>query len=91
MYWTAPEFRNLFDLHIPEWRKDNLYLRYAMGIPPQEVAAAHSATKLRLLDELRTRTGASFDPAILTIGFARRAAAYKRFDLLFTQPERVKK
>jgi starch phosphorylase len=26
--WTAPAFRELYDRHIPEWRRDNLYLRY---------------------------------------------------------------
>ncbi|MGH9281488.1 MAG: alpha-glucan family phosphorylase [Acidimicrobiales bacterium] len=31
-----------------------------------------------------------FDPRILTIGFARRFAAYKRATLLFSQPERLK-
>jgi starch phosphorylase len=32
-----------------------------------------------------------FDPNVLTIGFARRAATYKRLDLLLSQPERLKK
>ena len=32
----------------------------------------------------------AFDPRILTIGFARRFAAYKRPDLLLSQPERLK-
>jgi len=30
-----------------------------------------------------------FDPAALTIGFARRVAGYKRWDLLLTDPERL--
>jgi starch phosphorylase len=25
--WTSPPFRELFDRHAPDWRKDNLYLR----------------------------------------------------------------
>ncbi len=29
------------------------------------------------------------DPDMLTIGFARRAAAYKRGDMIFTDPERL--
>jgi starch phosphorylase len=32
-----------------------------------------------------------FDPDILTIGFARRAATYKRLDLLLSQPERLER
>ena len=31
--WTSPAFQRLFDRRIPEWRTDNLYLRYAVGIP----------------------------------------------------------
>ena len=31
--WTGPAFAALFDRRIPEWRRDNLYLRYAVGIP----------------------------------------------------------
>ncbi|MEO8371216.1 MAG: alpha-glucan family phosphorylase, partial [Candidatus Solibacter sp.] len=40
--WTSPEFAKLYDRHIPEWRHDNLYLRYAIGISTGEVREAHS-------------------------------------------------
>src|SRR5918911_808335 len=30
--WTSPPFRELFDRYIPDWRHDNLYLRYATTI-----------------------------------------------------------
>jgi starch phosphorylase len=87
--WTCPAFQNLYDLHIPEWRRDNAYLRYAIGIPTQEIAAAHRLAKQALLAEVTSRRGQTLDPERLTIGFGRRAAAYKRFNLLFTQPERL--
>ncbi len=35
--------------------------------------------------------GTLFDPSILTIGFARRFASYKRADLIFRNPDRLKK
>src|SRR3954468_24069640 len=50
--WTGPAFAALFDRRIPEWRKDNLYLRYAVSIPLQEIRDAHAASKLELLDEV---------------------------------------
>ena len=75
---------------MPEWRKDNLYLRYVVGVPLEEIRQAHAAAKLELLAEIKRATGAEFDPAVLTIAFARRAAAYKRADLLFTDLERLK-
>jgi len=88
--WAAPQFQELYDRHVPEWRKDNLYLRYVIGVPLDEIRRAHAAAKSALLAELKRATGAEFDPAILTIGFARRATAYKRADLLFTNLDRLK-
>ncbi len=88
--WTAPQFQSLYDRHVPEWRKDNLYLRYVVGVPLEEIRQAHAGAKLALLAELKQATGAEFDPAILTIGFARRATAYKRADLLFENLDRLK-
>jgi len=35
--------------------------------------------------------GALLDPTILTLGFARRFATYKRADLIFTDPDRLKR
>jgi len=88
--WASPKFQELYDRHVPEWRKDNLYLRYVVGVPLEEIRQAHAGAKLVLFAELKQATGAELDPAVLTIGFARRAAAYKRADLLFTDLERLK-
>ena len=88
--WTSPQFQELYDRHVPEWRNDNLYLRYVVGVPLDEIRQAHAGAKLALLAELKRATGVELDPAILTLGFARRATAYKRADLLFTNLERLK-
>ena len=88
--WTSPPFRELFDKHAPDWRKDNLYLRYAIGIPLEEIRAAHARAKEALLDEVARRTGTKLDPAVMTIGFARRATPYKRADLVFTNVGRLR-
>jgi starch phosphorylase len=87
--WTAPAFQKVFDQAIPHWRTDNLALRYAIDIPEDEIASAHAASKKVLLDEVARRTGSVLDPAVFTIGFARRVATYKRADLLFSRPERI--
>jgi glycogen phosphorylase len=88
--WTSEPFRALFDRHIPEWRRDNLYLRYAITIPLDEIREAHAAAKRALLDEVRRRSGVTLDPAVFTIGFARRSTPYKRADLIFSDVERLK-
>jgi starch phosphorylase len=88
--WMAPPFQGLFDRHIPEWRQDNFYLRYAVGIPLHEIEQAHAEAKGLLLAEVARATGERLDERALTIGFARRATHYKRIDLLFTDLERLK-
>ncbi len=89
--WTAPGFVDLYDRHMPEWRFDNLYLRYAVGIAFEEIRQAHARSKRELLAEIGTKTGARLDENVFTIGFARRATAYKRADLLFSDLERLKR
>ena len=46
--WTSGSFQSLFDRHIPEWRSDNQYLRYAIGIPAEEIREAHAQAKMNL-------------------------------------------
>jgi starch phosphorylase len=89
--WTSEPFQQLYDRHFPEWRRDNLYLRYAINLPPVEILAAHSRSKQQLLQEVERRTGQRLDPAALTLGFARRATAYKRADLLFSDLDRLRR
>jgi len=89
--WTSSPFQRLFDRHIEEWRRDNLYLRYAISIPLNEIIDAHREAKRELLAEIERRTGIHLDPETMTIGFARRATAYKRADLLFSDPGRLRK
>ncbi len=88
--WTSQPFRDLYDHHVPEWRRDNLYLRYAIGISLEEIRQAHARAKRTLLEEIKKRTRVQLAESIMTIGFARRAATYKRADLLFSDIERLK-
>ena len=87
--WTAQPFQELFDKRIPEWRRDNQYLRYAIDIPLEEILDAHAVTKAALFAEVHSRTGVRLDPAVMTIGFARRATPYKRADLIFSDIKRL--
>jgi starch phosphorylase len=84
--WTAPAFARLYDRHIPDWRRNSFSLRYASGIPLAAIEAAHAEAKRALLEEVNVRTNAGFDSHLLTLGFARRATAYKRPALLLHDP-----
>ena len=88
--WASPSFRDLFDRHIPSWREDNYSLRGALGLPPEEVWAAHLLAKHDLLEAVRKKTGLRLDPEAFTIGFARRATGYKRADLILNDLDRLR-
>ena len=88
--WTSASFATLYDHHLPGWRRDNCYLRYAVGIPPAEIRQAHEQAKKELLQQVRWLTGVQLDEKVFTLGFARRATGYKRGDLIFTDRDRLK-
>jgi starch phosphorylase len=91
--WVSAPFQQLLDARIPAWRRDNLYLRGAIDLPEQEILSAHARNKNALLNEVAAHNGLSANQflslKVLTLGFARRAATYKRATLLFTDPERL--
>ena len=87
--WVSEPVQKMLDEQIPSWRRDNLYLRNAIDLPEQQILAAHAQAKEELLAEVASRTGLVLNPKVLTLGFARRVATYKRAALLFTDPERL--
>lgn len=89
--WLSKPFQKLLDHEIPSWRTDNQYLRSVYGIAPQQIADTHRLGKIALMEIVRQRTGLAFKPDVLTFGFARRVATYKRASLLFTDPVRLTK
>lgn len=88
--WTCDSFRRLFDKYLPGWSNDPSMLRHAIGIPREAVWAAHLEAKARLLALVRERSGVALDAEALTIVFARRATAYKRADLVFSDVARLR-
>jgi len=89
--WASPPFADLFDRYAPGWREDNASLRGALNIPKAEVWEAHLIAKTRLMEEINRQTKAGFDTDTLTLGFARRAATYKRANLLLSDPRKLKR
>ena len=87
--WVSDTFQQMLDTHISSWRRDTLYLRNAIDLSVQDILAAHASNKEALLAEVARRTHHALDPKVLTLGFARRAATYKRATLLFTDPRRL--
>jgi starch phosphorylase len=89
--WTCEEMARLYDKYIPGWANEpELFVRSG-NIPELELWEAHREAKRKLLEYVRQATGVQMDLNALTIGFARRATAYKRPHLLFQDIERLVK
>lgn len=89
--WAAPAFQALYDRYLRDWRRDQLSLRYAISIPSQEIWTVHLEAKYALIEYVNRTTNAGFDRDVFTIGFARRATAYKRAGLIFHDVARLRK
>ena len=108
--WLGPDMRELLDRYLgPDWRAraaDPVVWQAVDQIPDDELWAARSAGRRRLVEFIRERSAddrlrrgeeleyaeaaaAGFHEDRLTIGFARRLAAYKRLHLLTLDPDRA--
>lgn len=109
--WVSPLLRYLLEKYVgKDWdttiRNESVWTAAVAKIPDDELWAAHSQLKERLVAFIRHRSLQSritageradyieaaktmFDPGALTIGFARRVAGYKRWNLILTDPQRL--
>jgi starch phosphorylase len=62
-----------------------------LSIPKHEIWEAHKKAKVQLLDRVALVSGVEMEPDSFTIGFARRAAAYKRADMFFDDLDRLRR
>jgi starch phosphorylase len=88
--WMSPPFQELFDRYVGDWREDNFGLRGALEIPRDQIWEAHLESKRKLVRYVNRTANVGMDLDCLTIGFARRATAYKRPDLLFSDLDRLR-
>ena len=87
--WTCDSFKRLYDKYLPGWANEpEIFVRVGR-IPDEELWGAHMEAKKSLIDFVNRETQAGMNYDTLTIGFARRATAYKRADLLLSDPERL--
>lgn len=89
--WASPYFVRLYDRYLPGWANEPELLVRVDNIPDEEIWDAHYGAKAYLFQYIEEATGVKLDLGILTIGFARRAAAYKRGDLIFSNIQRLLK
>ena len=73
-------------VHVPTW-VDPAVVKAATSRKKNALLHAHMANKKALVDFVKARTRKKLDEEKLIIGFARRAVAYKRANLIFRKPE----
>ncbi len=73
-------------VHVPTWQLERI--RNA-GADDGALWNAHAALKRELTDTILERNGVLVDPNSMIIGFARRAAGYKRSDLILRDAKRL--
>ncbi|NWF76932.1 MAG: alpha-glucan family phosphorylase [Nitrospirae bacterium] len=89
--WTCDSFKRLYDKYLPGWANEpELFVRVGR-IPDEEIWQTHLEAKKVLFDYIREKTNIDMSLDILTIGFARRATAYKRADLIFSDIDRLER
>jgi starch phosphorylase len=89
--WTSESFKKIYDKYLPGWANEpEIFVRVGV-IPDKELWASHMEAKKKLIDYINSLSDVDMDYETLTIGYARRMTAYKRADLLFTDPDRLKK
>jgi starch phosphorylase len=71
-------------VHNGTWQDERIIKAFQEG---QDLWEPHLAAKQELLADIYRRNDIKLDADVLTIGFARRAAPYKRSDLIFRKPE----
>ena len=94
--WTAPRAIPFLDRHLPGWRDSRDAWKRVWGIPDASLWEYRRSLRSALIDFVNRRVATqsmaqapNLDPDVLTIGFARRFATYKRAPLIFRDIERA--
>ncbi len=73
-------------IHTPTWVDPRIIKAYKTKQP---LLPVHNAIKRELIDFIKERTGVKLKEDRILIGFSRRAAPYKRSDLIFSDKEKI--
>lgn len=84
VYETAPIISITNGVHVGTWQDEGIREAFEHG---DDLREPHMKCKMQLVDFVKQHTGATMNPDGLIIGFARRAAPYKRSELIFRNVE----
>ncbi len=90
-FWVSKPIRKLFGRKWPNWRSTPSILQNAIELDDLELFDAHIENKFNLISYQKGHSWNLLDEELITIGFARRFATYKRATLLFNDIDRLGK
>jgi starch phosphorylase len=90
-FWVSKPMRKLFSRKWPNWRSNPHLLQNAIELDDLDLFDAHIENKFNLISYQKGHSWNLLDEELITIGFARRFATYKRATLLFQDIERMGK
>lgn len=90
-FWVSKPFRKIFGRKWPNWRSNPKVLENALELDDLDVFDAHILNKFNLINYQKGHSWNLLDEELITIGFARRFATYKRATLIFHDIDRLGK
>ncbi|MFX1456892.1 MAG: alpha-glucan family phosphorylase [Promethearchaeota archaeon] len=91
-YWLSPYMRNFLNEELTrDWHHNLDLFEGALDLDSYELWRVHNKAKNRLIEYENSHSWILFDKRLLTIGFCRRMAEYKRPLLIFNNLERLAK
>jgi starch phosphorylase len=90
-FWVSKPIRKIFTKKWPNWKANPSVLQNAIEIDDLELFDAHIENKFNLISYQKGHSWNLLDEELITIGFARRFATYKRATLIFHDIDRLGK
>ncbi len=90
-FWVSQPFQRIFDKKWPNWKAKPSILQNAIELDDLDIFDAHIENKFNLISYQKGHSWNLLDEELITIGFARRFATYKRATLIFHDIERLGK
>ena len=88
-FWISKPIRKMFDRKWPNWKANPKLLQNAIELDDLEVFDAHIENKFNLINYQKGHSWNLLDEELITFGFARRFATYKRAVLIFHDIDRL--
>ncbi len=90
-YWVSEPFDDIFTEKWPRWKMKPDFLQNAIELEDLDLFDAHNENKFKLISYQKAHSWNLLDEELITIGFARRFATYKRATLPFYDIDRLGK